>query len=939
MATPKWQPAKLYPPGSLVVPRTAHVYTLVPLTNGGFESGDATDWTLDAGIAVASDHPFSGTYSARVDGVMGTLYLIHDPVACLPGIPIQASCYYNQGGADAGDNVGCVILRWYDSGMVLLREDAGNLVSSSFNQAYHLSSVSATGPANAAFVALGGKVVRTDTNDANFDSFSWATVGNGPPSGLVYRATQAATGYSGSTEPVWPPTVGVPVVDNEVTWEGVLASRVIWEASPILLSGATEPLWPPEGFVVDNTISWQVVNRSVDDTKCPQSKYATIGASKVFAADDDIAPYSATVNPLDWSTKEDAGYLPTGLQAHGANPLTALGLYRSNLAAFNAEGFQLWQIDENPEAMALLDAVPIGTIWHHALCPVANDLLFLSSQGIRSLSLAAGSSNLQAGDIGMPIDPMVQEAIDAMPEGAYPMSLYYPAAGQYWLMVKEEEPGPVGDWAFYVYYIGEIFNDVSRVGYAKVDRTTGQHTIIATKDYAGYEGLHDGGIVTNGVDAIFVAGAEGANENILEALTVDGAALVQAATWSRPVTPHAIRGIECNGNIVFVLTTNEIAPAELHALEFTGAGFALIDTLVFEATTGAIGQLCRLGDHIVVAGVSGANVKVVEFDGTTLTQTYSTNYYETEFTEDPFISTDGTHVYLCGKPLVADVNTVRAYSIDLAGDLVEVAEWTLPIDAVPAQGGRAAILHGATRANWGSAERIRAFDKVGPLVDQPEIFTLDIPAFMPWGLDAEKSVLYAPTGLEYMQLAVEDGPWWDNNFPSRDPLRNSGIFDLEKSWDFEEWGSITQEVAIPDDEGATYAESTIVVSGVDGVTCRAAVQLSATHGYFGDLRATLVAPDGQISDLFFANGDDVPVHETHFANYPTPVTINGEWKLRLYDLYSTEAGTLHAWSVGVVPAVLVSVLNLHISGESIYSRLEAGFVTATAELAPVGGGG
>jgi hypothetical protein len=437
VATPKWQPAKLYPPGSLVVPRTTQAFTLTALTNPGFETGDATGWTLDAGIAVEADHPFGGTYSARVDGVMGTLYAIHDAVACLPGVAIQGSCYYNQGGASAGENVGCVILRWYDASMVLIREDAGSLVSSSKDQAYHHSSVSATAPGGTAFVAIGGKVIRNDTNDANFDSFSWATVGNGPPSGLVYRATQAATGYSASTEPAWPGVVGATVVDNEVTWEGVLASRVVWEASPILLSGDVEPTWVTDGFVVDNTISWEVVNRSVDDEKCPQSKYATIGASKVFSADDDIAPFSATVNPLNWSDKEDAGYLPTGLHAHGANPLTALGLYRSNLAAFNAEGFQLWQIDENPEAMALLDALPIGTVYHHALCSVANDLLFLSSEGVRSLSLTAGSGSLEAGDIGMPIDPMVRDALDAMPEGTYPMSLYYPAAGQYWLMVRK----------------------------------------------------------------------------------------------------------------------------------------------------------------------------------------------------------------------------------------------------------------------------------------------------------------------------------------------------------------------------------------------------------------------------------------------------------------------------------------------------------------------
>ena len=56
------------------------------------------------------------------------------------------------------------------------------------------------------------------------------------------------------------------------------------------------------------------IARMVEDENCPNSKIVAIAASKVFAGDGDIAPYSATVNPLDWSTPEDSGFLPTGLQ-------------------------------------------------------------------------------------------------------------------------------------------------------------------------------------------------------------------------------------------------------------------------------------------------------------------------------------------------------------------------------------------------------------------------------------------------------------------------------------------------------------------------------------------------------------------------------------------------------------------------------------------------
>jgi len=184
-----------------------------------------------------------------------------------------------------------------------------------------------------------------------------------------------------------------------------------------------------------------------------------IAASKVFCADGDIVRYSATVNPLDWSSANDAGYLPTGLQNYGANPAAALGLYRSSVIAFNSEGFQLWQVDEDPAHMELLDALPLGSTHHHAIAPAANDLFFLTSQGVRSLAQSAASTSYQAGDVGMPIDPLIHEALAT---SNAPIGLYYPATGQYWLLFNRNgeceafvygtgRPGQVGAWSRYVF--------------------------------------------------------------------------------------------------------------------------------------------------------------------------------------------------------------------------------------------------------------------------------------------------------------------------------------------------------------------------------------------------------------------------------------------------------------------------------------------------------
>jgi len=250
-----------------------------------------------------------------------------------------------------------------------------------------------------------------------------------------------------------------------VTWGVVYGSSVTWEAVPIMETDITEPDWPLEvgASVVDGSIIWTAASRRVTDPKCPNSRVVAIAASKIFAADDDIIGYSATVNPLDWSTKDDAGYLPFGLQTHGANPVSAMGLYRGNLVAFNSAGFQMWQVDQDPQNMALLDAAPIGSTEARGVKPLQNDLMFLNSVGVRNISIAGASTNLQAGSTGEPIDKLVQPLLRT--RTYEPISAFWPAFGQYWaifgpqVFVLSLNEGKSGKWSRYVF--PEAITDVT----------------------------------------------------------------------------------------------------------------------------------------------------------------------------------------------------------------------------------------------------------------------------------------------------------------------------------------------------------------------------------------------------------------------------------------------------------------------------------------------
>ena len=254
---------------------------------------------------------------------------------------------------------------------------------------------------------------------------------------LTQDAATLEPGTSGSTEPAWPGSIGSTIQDGTVTWLAVAVDSVTWEASSVLTSGQSEPTWPtvPGSYTFDNNIAWETVPLRITDENCPHSKVVAIAASKVFAGDTDVVRFCATLNARDWSTADDAGFLPSGLQQKSQVGVNAMGVYRGNLAVWSPSTFQVWQVDPDPAAMALLDAMEgIGSMHQQAVQPVSDDLFFLAALGVRTVAIAEGTNNLATGDVGVPIDTLVQ--VEANAVDVEPIASYYPGAGQYWLAFR-----------------------------------------------------------------------------------------------------------------------------------------------------------------------------------------------------------------------------------------------------------------------------------------------------------------------------------------------------------------------------------------------------------------------------------------------------------------------------------------------------------------------
>lgn len=175
------------------------------------------------------------------------------------------------------------------------------------------------------------------------------------------------------------------------------------------------------------------------DAHCPHSAAVIKAASKLFAASPDgqTVRFSKTGDPTDWSAEQDAGFLPTGLNARGARAVRALGIYQNNLVALSRDGAQVWAIDPDPTAMSLVERVEnAGSSFPQSLATVAGDLYFLSDYGFRSITTMQLIAKLSDIDIGSPIDDLVRPAIRA--SSSTPRATYFYGTGKYMCAIDRQ---------------------------------------------------------------------------------------------------------------------------------------------------------------------------------------------------------------------------------------------------------------------------------------------------------------------------------------------------------------------------------------------------------------------------------------------------------------------------------------------------------------------
>lgn len=175
----------------------------------------------------------------------------------------------------------------------------------------------------------------------------------------------------------------------------------------------------------------------ITDANCSHTPQVTKISSKMWSigANGDTVRFSKTNAPRDWTTANDAGFLPVGLQQSGSSIASALGFYSNRLVVFFPDSSQVWQVDVDPANHSFLQSVDVGTTLPYSHENMAGDVFFLSSAGVRSITRQDVTTNLIDSDIGSPIDRELLKGVS----GSLGFNLsnakaqYYRGGGQYWL--------------------------------------------------------------------------------------------------------------------------------------------------------------------------------------------------------------------------------------------------------------------------------------------------------------------------------------------------------------------------------------------------------------------------------------------------------------------------------------------------------------------------
>lgn len=147
-------------------------------------------------------------------------------------------------------------------------------------------------------------------------------------------------------------------------------------------------------------------------------------------------------DPTDWTDTDasiGAVLLNVSSESEGTTRIIGAAPYNDLVAVFTRTSIQLYRLNEDAEQIALVQPLDnTGALAHRALLPYGNsDVFYVDQSGIRSIRSRASDSAPYSDDVGMMIDPFVQEHFDAVAPGVIrrAIGVVEPRDGRVWIVI------------------------------------------------------------------------------------------------------------------------------------------------------------------------------------------------------------------------------------------------------------------------------------------------------------------------------------------------------------------------------------------------------------------------------------------------------------------------------------------------------------------------
>jgi hypothetical protein len=208
----------------------------------------------------------------------------------------------------------------------------------------------------------------------------------------------------------------------------------------------------PDGTNPSYATAFRTYKTKIHGVWANQLRFSAAGHPEWWGADNPLA----TPDPL-----VGAGYIILDQEDSEMSSLSGLEVYYDKLAVFSNKACQLWSISHDSTQNQLLQTLrQCGTIAPQSIRQYGSgDILFLGSDGIRSLKAREQLVSAAVSDIGSPVDPLIRDLYMTMGQSymSQAIATLQPYTGRYWMVfpdrifVLSNFPNPkITAWSIYM---------------------------------------------------------------------------------------------------------------------------------------------------------------------------------------------------------------------------------------------------------------------------------------------------------------------------------------------------------------------------------------------------------------------------------------------------------------------------------------------------------